>query len=383
MKILITNPSALIDKKTGDFFTGIKEILDNFNAVDGQQTFVISIDANKLKPIPKSLEPFHIRPAARGGRLLIEELKKHFGLDISEIFVLGCKQMDVALAANSKLLLLRADYAERQNRGESIYTKPYGIPIKDAKSLQVFFDKFLLVTRPWYYRCDVSDTTTMYSLTNANTINREKDIVKIADKFRNHLKNGDDSYKEEFLVYFLVSTYAIVNEFVNVDFWGIYPSSNSTFNADLEYYKEKARQSYGVRIAEPILMRHTASTKRHSKSTDKRLEVGCDEELSTIIINPYYKNRLKGKTVCIIDDFTNIGSSCETARALLEKAGVKKLIFITLGKFGKIYKKYYYDIKGDPFDKFSFRRVDEEMLEGDFNNSSDLQFIESLGELVK
>jgi hypothetical protein len=125
--------------------------------------------------------------------------------------VLGCKQIDVGLAANSKLLLLRADYAEEQNEGELIYTNQYGIAIKDANALALFFDKFLPIKRPWFYKCDVSERTVIYSLTNANTNQyRDTEIVKIATKFRNHLKNGDDSFKEEFLVYFLVSTYAIV-----------------------------------------------------------------------------------------------------------------------------------------------------------------------------
>jgi hypothetical protein len=46
--------------------------------------------------------------------VLIDQLQSHFKVTISDIFVLGCKQIDVGLAANSKLLLLRADYAINQ-----------------------------------------------------------------------------------------------------------------------------------------------------------------------------------------------------------------------------------------------------------------------------
>jgi hypothetical protein len=36
MKILITNPDALIDSDTGEFFDDIEEVLNKFNEVDGQ-----------------------------------------------------------------------------------------------------------------------------------------------------------------------------------------------------------------------------------------------------------------------------------------------------------------------------------------------------------
>ena len=384
MKILITNPDALIDADTGKLFEGIEEVLDKFNEVDGQQTFVISVDAAKLRNIPESMKPVHVPGTFRGGRGLIDRLQTIFKINISDILVLGCKQIDVGLAANSKLLLLRADYAEKQNSGELIYRNHYGIAIKDVTALQLFLDKFLPIKKPWFYKCDVSAKTVIYSLTNANTNQyRDSDIVKISTKFQNHLKNGDDSFKEEFLVYFLVSTYAIVKEFKKVDYWGIYPSSSTATNEDLQYYKEKARQSYECRTPHPVFIRQKATSKRHMKSTERRLEIGADEELETIRINDYYQNKLKGATVCIIDDFTNVGSSCETARALLEKAGVAKLIFITLGKFGKIYKAFEYTVHGDPYGEFTYERGEDKMLTGEFNNASDLQFIASLGEIVK
>jgi hypothetical protein len=86
MKILITNPDAVIDADTGDFFEGIEEVLNKFNVVDGQQTFVVSVDASKLRPIPKSFRPLHVSGPARGGRVLIDQLQSHFKVTISDIF---------------------------------------------------------------------------------------------------------------------------------------------------------------------------------------------------------------------------------------------------------------------------------------------------------
>lgn len=92
---------------------------------------------------------------------------------------------------------------------------------------------------------------------------------------------------------------------------------------------------------------------------------------------------MKGKIVCILDDFTTYGTSCETARHLLESAGVEKIIFITLGKFGKEYHSYDYQLDGDIFDSFTYSKVGaSRMLTGIFNTNANVEMLNSLNHLV-
>ena len=91
---------------------------------------------------------------------------------------------------------------------------------------------------------------------------------------------------------------------------------------------------------------------------------------------------MEGKCVCIIDDFTTYGTSCETARVLLEEAGVERLIFICLGKFGKEFHSYSYTLKGDLYDNFSYTKRKHTNLSGKFNYNANFEFIKTLGKLI-
>jgi|GEM_PF-6532998 len=383
MKVLITNPDALLDPTTGVFYPGLKDVLDRFNEKVDQGTIVISMDPMKLHDIPKEYVPLHVNRLQRAGTNLIEFIKKNLQCEISEIYILGCKKVDVLLAKNSKLLLLRADYTNGLFESELIFEKGYGISIKDSNRLEQFLQKFTRISQPWYFKCEVSDRTTLYSLTNANTFHRASEITELSGKFRECLKHGDDSYREEFLLYFLVSTYAIINELQGVDVWTVYPSSTGIPNPELEYFKDKARQSLSnSRKTDPLFIRTKPTSKRQSLTKELRLKNGCDHELETLIVNPKYGN-LTGKVICIIDDFTTYGTSCETARILLENAGVKKIVFLTLGKYGRDHYRYNYTFKGDPYKSFAFSNEGYLKTNGTFNTNSDMAFLESLKEIVR
>lgn len=386
MKLLITNPSAIIDSSTGKYYPGIIEVLKEFDKIEDQSVIIISLWDSSLKELRKIFGYcFKVSFKQRGGTELIELIKTQLKAEISDIFVLGCKNIDIGLSANSKLLLLRADYAKEENKKERIYTNEYGIRIANADKLKFILDKFVSIEKPWFYRCDVDKTTVMFSLTNANTMGytRDMDAVKIAAKFQSCLKKGDESYKDEFMVYFIFSAYHLFKEIQNVDFWSIYPSSNSSSNSDLEYFKDKLRQSFGGKPLPPIFKRTKQTIKRHSLNRAERISQGCNSELDTILIDEFYRDKLVGKTICIIDDFSNIGTSCETTRNLLRGAKVGKVIFITLGKFGTEYFKYDYSFYGDAFSGFTYKLNSTSTLNGDINKSSDMSFIESLGEIIK
>jgi hypothetical protein len=386
MKVLITNPDAILDKYTGHYYPGLLKVLKEFDSIEDQGVMVISNDKMKLSTIEEDLTCMHVDGKARGGRVLIDLIKETYKLPISDIFILGCKSEDIYLAANNKLLLLRAQYSEKYFKTDRIHLHEYGIKINDAEHLTLILDRFININKPWFYKLQVSEKTVHYSLTNANTMGfRSTDIVTLADEFKKLLKDGKGSYKDEFMIYFLISSYSIFKEFETVNYWGVYPSSGVEENTDLGYFSTKVRQTFNGRPCEPILIRHTKGVKRHKLTTAKREENGCDGEFDTIRINPHYSkdNKLKGKTVCIIDDFTNIGSSCETARHLLEQAGIAKLIFITMGKFGKTYVKYNYELTGDLYGTYYYKRKDSNYVNGILNSSSDIEFVKSLGGLIK
>jgi hypothetical protein len=378
----MTTPDALVNWQTEDFFPGIMDVLFKFSSDPNNRIVVITQSGKGKEKIPPSFNPIHIKGELRGSPKLLMMIKNHLHFDTQDIIVLGCKDKDVQQAANSKLLLLRADYARINNPNSKIYENEYGIGIADDSKLALFFDTFKSFVGGWYFKLKISDKTVIYALTDANTKNKPLNDTVLNDRFKRCLKDGHSSYRFPFMVYFLVSTYIIVKEFEQVDYWGIYPSSGLEHNEDLQYFMDKARQSYKGLCKEPILIRRRPVAKRHLKSKAMRISEACDRQLETITINPYYRNKLKGKSVCIIDDFTTYGTSCETARTLLEAAGVRRLIFICLGKFGKEFYSFSYKLKGDIYSDFTYLQNSHKQLFGNFNYEANFEFIKALRKLM-
>lgn len=382
MKILITSRDALICPDTGSFYHGIIDALTYFlDQSEDHYVYVLSIHDISALDLPPRFKKYRIKPKLRGSPLLIDMIRNDAKMEIGDFLILGAQDHDLYWAANSKILLLSAIYAGEYFLERKIFKNDYGIPIKDSDSLIQFFAVFQSITTPWYYNLNI-DRTSIYALTNANTMYASKDAVELNFKFKECLKDGNKTYRIPFLMYFLLSTYHIFKDLNKVDYWGIFPSSNGDLNEDLQFFCTKARQTFGGKVAEPLLIRHTASTTRHSLKPNKRIEDGCDEQFETIIINPYFAKKLKGKTVCIIDDFTTYGTSAETARALFQHAGVAKLIFIALGKYGSSYYRYEYILSGDLFSEYIYERVSQEKVIGHFNTSATKDVLDSIKALL-
>lgn len=70
-------------------------------------------------------------------------------------------------------------------------------------------------------------------------------------------------------------------------------------------------------------------------------------------------DRIKGKVICIIDDYITNGYSAEAAKHLLLSAGAKKVIFLSIGKFGSKYFLTNYDLN-----EASYEFIGEELFQG-------------------
>lgn len=115
-------------------------------------------------------------------------------------------------------------------------------------------------------------------------------------------------------------------ELSKVDIWGTFPSSSGNLNQELEELKERCRYLTDKPMKNPLFIRHKPLSKRHHTPHETRLSEGCVKHFNSVILNPYYRNRVKDKTGCVIDDYVTNSISFETARSLLLKA-VQRVLF--------------------------------------------------------
>lgn len=389
MKNLILSIDCIVDAFTKKPFPNTLRILENFKKGSSKrEVIIISARGLYLDKVPEILNPIEIPFKLRGsGDKLITFLSKKIDRELNDVIIIGAKDADMQTAKNLKSILLRADYAKKNNPNDDIYTKDYGLPLKEVDSIELFFKAFTAVVNPWYFKIQVDKDTTFLALTSANTFaDPDSSSTRIKDEFRKHLKQHKQEYYIPFIWYFIVVAHLMTRDLVEFDFWDIYPSSGKdSVNDDLLYFARKASHTFGKRFqAERIFLRIEQSKKRHTMSAHDRVQDGCDEQFKTMIINPEYRDKLDGKNVCIIDDFTRHGTSCETVRHMLKKAGANKILFIAMGKFAasKEYNKYVYTLGGDVFSKLIYKQESHSLIYGDINPKANKDFIESLRSLI-
>jgi hypothetical protein len=230
----------------------------------------------------------------------------------------------------------------------------------------------LIIKTDGYYELEVDENTTVLALTSANTFNRnvgqtEKEIL---EGFEALLKSGDRKYFNT-LYFHLISGIMKSQELRNVDIWGTFTTSSGNLNEELEELKERCRYLTNKRMNEPLFIRHTAVGKSR-ETLETRLSEGCKKHFDSIVLNPFYSRRVKGKVVCVIDDYTTNGISFEAARNLLFNAGASKVILIALGTYKKgtngIIQHEVYDFSGNITEPgYNYTLKTRENLNGEYD----------------
>jgi len=357
----IVFPTATLKNKDNVIYDGVRELLHQFNN-DGDKIIIMSHERSKITDLINEFDfvEFCYR---RQVRELIKE-------DNSGTYIIvGSNDDDLRIAASTKSVLLTPEWSDVQDK----LPLQYGLVIPSPEALYKVI-QIIKNQKVWFYELDIDDSAKVYTLTSANTkgdiTTSEKEIV---EGFRSLLKFGNKRYFKVLQLHFLAS---IIHNpiFKEVDIWSIMPSSGTEINEDLWALKERARILMGKRLSDPLFLRHTGIRKSHSfTNNDDRLY--CSRQFPSININPEYQKKLKGKVICIIDDYLTNGTSFETLRNLLMAAGVKKVIFVSLGRFkrgwGIEYYKQDYALTGSVFTpNYSFRLIKEEDIAGTYNTQA-------------
>lgn len=143
-------------------------------------------------------------------------------------------------------------------------------------------------------------------------------------------------------------------DFKEVQDWAVAPSSSTNPPQIMENLKEHVRYMMNGRKPEPIFIRHTTTSKSRFDNRDVRQRNDyCQKHFRSIRLNDKYKGKLKGRVVCVFDDYLTQGNTFEALRNLLIKCEVKKIIFVSIGKFKHTRESQYVQksvsIEGDVY----------------------------------
>ena len=374
--VFFTKDNELIEEnlKIADLF----DEEDVYLAIIARQS-TINILKNK---IPKEYEN-KIKLVNRSSRTedKIKDLKKKgaiFGL-------IGIVKDDAIFSFHCKIPLFNPEGLSNGRVVISDKVKKYGLPIIEFQNVIDCLKAFEIHKEDYFHMC-FENNFSVISLNNANTHYRPEEEARVKQIFETNLK-GNKSFRDQRILLLLL--FHLINEvttnpyFDKVDYWGTFPSSNPDNTVtSVSFLKEAVRVliNGGPRKGPEILIRHMPMRAKH-RSGALRLTDKSDKDFDTLIVNPTLIDKIKGKVICIIDDYITNGYSAEAAKHLLFAAGAKEVIFLSFGKFGKKYYSTNYEIKGDVSKTYSYQFVDE-ILYGDtfsgikyYNSDNDLEIL--------
>lgn len=289
--------------------------------------------------------------------------------DAKNIIFIGSSDEDLYLTAPKKVLIINPGWSVKKGGLPAKYSITLESPLQLLEAIKIIANQ-----NKWYFELDIDENTKLLALTSANTYNKDTTEVEILEGFQRLLKSGDRKYFNT--LYFHLISGVMKNDLLReVGLWGNFPSSTGKMNEEIEELKERCRYLTGLKMKEPLFIRHTTVPKSHHTDHHTRLSEGCTKHFDSIHLNPYYSKRIKGKVVCVIDDYTTNGISFETARNLLFNAGAKKVILLALGRYKKgregIYQYENYEFKGDiTTNKYGYKLLSREYIYGNYDDSA-------------
>lgn len=344
MLILTTSPAAII--RNGQPAKDIIQAMIRI-AANGNRVGVIS---NHKKPawfdqeFSGSNVVFILTDARQKGEI-IKTIAKHCNVKTHDILVLAVKAEDLQMAKNGRAVLVAAGWStDPQIRG-------LGLKINSVQELEELIVLTNGWTGKWWFEGKANNYT-IRALVDLSTLHKGVTQQVFAQKLTSTVKKGGSSLAA------LLAVTARSMLIDNIDqkpdlLWGVYPSSGNTGGADevLTDFTHRLRTTTSrvrfAKVGEPLFIRHTASEKRSAnRGGDRTNPAG---QITTLHLNPFYKGKIHGRNVIVIDDCTTYGVSFGVAVAFLLKAGANSVHGIALGKFGNQLSNYDISINSDPF----------------------------------
>jgi hypothetical protein len=265
-----------------------------------------------------------LQTRARAGS--VDPILKQLAVEPHEVILVGNDREDMLAGVNNKLLLLRPEWYPGEHE--------YGFFVSSIDDLAQFCELFGLRQHPIFWSIDWKDLQ-VRSMGPFSTM-RRPDFTIFGSDARNVAKHGVGERRFWFLM--IVSSLYFSGLLRDVDylcpFPGHNPSSVSPVQQGLDAFLTTLGKCFRKDYLPDLIIRHQASIKSQTAGAGQRTFVN---QLNTLHLNrhprhyerdPYQKQiDLRNKCVLVVDDCCTNGRSLDAARACIEAAGGKAVLF--------------------------------------------------------
>lgn len=284
----------------------------------------------------------------RGSPAWIDAVTTALHLQRYELLYVGCTALDWRTAINSGVMYQHAAWAAPMPGGTT------SLVAHAPGDVDRFLEMFLSGDPSWSHRTD-QDNWSLRSLlpasarlpsTSPGTTFRLQDVFT----YKRPVEIGDADARSVLMLFVLA--YAYLEDLIPASpYFCIYPSSTSgQVSERLKTYLDKAAALFHGYYREDLLVRavdapDTSLERWKASQGQAAKDVSIATQAQTVHLGPGYRGKLGAKTVVVVDDFTTHGMSLEWARLLLTAAGTRRIVMLTVGKYGSRHTRY--DLK-DP-----------------------------------
>jgi hypothetical protein len=269
----------------------------------------------------------------KGSPAWVTRALEEFGIESNELVWLGDSDPDMRSAVNAGIIYF--------NAGWSKPAYAYGINLRSPFLLPLYLQEFFQKPISWFWQFNGVDRqgnrVTAKAMMDANGAGIpafKNDLISFLKEGGNP-RVGPMSVRGFIFLHFVGSVFG--DPFYRrVDAWTAYPSSRGGVNPALGALVNVVARLFRDRYLGDLLVRHTPSI----DSGEARLrgeEVDFYNQSNTMRLNPEYRQRIQGKRIVVMDDFTTRGYSGECARQLLLEAGAAEVVCINVSKYGRDY----------------------------------------------
>lgn len=310
----------------------------------------------------------------QNGEVVTKNAEK-FKLNGYDVIVLAVKDEDVQMGKNGGAVLVAAGWSTANQ------VKSLGIRVDDAEQLREVIRLMASWRGEWWYKASAIG---YQILALADLSEYGKDITQqvFGRKLTATVKGGGSRLNALLAV---TARSLLINGIGHTEglVWGVYPSSSSSNTDDeiLSDFTHRLRTTVSrvhfSKKGEPLFIRHVASSKRSKGGGGERTDPS--EQVLTIHINPFYRKKIRGKNVIVVDDCTTYGVSFGVAASFLLSAGAASVTGIALGKFGDKLRQYQIILNSDPFSPIThagFRLVSQAGMPGVANVATQQNLLE-------
>lgn len=281
-------------------------------------------------------------PARQDGHA-VRVIADHFGVQPHQIIVLGASRDDLAMAKNGGATFVAAGWLAGSDAAA------YGIRVADVAELDRAVGILAEWAGGWWYSW--RGRYSIHALTDLSGYNQADAQQRFGKRVTAIVKQGGAELPA-LLALCSRSLFASDFHLAQKGMWGVYPSS-AVCEPDGEVLSDfthrlrttVARAQFAKR-GNPLFVRHQEAPKR-SRGAGDRLDPSA--QLASIHLNPFYRGKVAGRTVVVVDDCLTYGLSFGVAEALLRGAGAADVRCVALGKFGNTAHEFEIQVTADPF----------------------------------